>query len=102
MSEKWKEKLTGLRNEINRLLKEHPEIKAAGKGHNKTDKEIKNLLKLLENTCKQTKLSDDDLMDILNSIVVLSQMTSSQTLINVVQRRADYLWELHESFMKRR
>ena len=102
LKDRWKEELKNLHKEVSDLLKADPSLKDKKRCHSKIDKEINGLLKLVENISKQTRISDEDVMDILNAIVLLSQMTASQALINIIQRRADYLWELHAEFLKHR
>jgi len=100
MSEKWRAELLGLQHDIRSLMAADDTLKRKNKRCTKPLKEVNRLLKLTENINKQSSISDQDVMDILNSIVALSQMTTSQTLINIIQRKADYFWDLHAVFLK--
>ncbi|MBP5594664.1 MAG: hypothetical protein J6Y02_04720 [Pseudobutyrivibrio sp.] len=102
MSEKWRAELLGLQHDIRSLVAADSTLKQKNRRSSKPLKEVNHLLKLTDNINKQSSISDQDVMDILNSIVALSQITTSQTLINIVQRRADYFWDLHAGFLKLR
>ena len=100
MSEKWRAELLGLQHDVRSLVAADDTLKRKNKRSSKPLKEVNHLLKLVDSITKQPGISDQDVMDILNSIVALSQITTSQTLINIIQRRADYLWDLHAEFLK--
>ena len=100
MSEKWRAKLLELQHDIRSLVAADDTLKQKTRRSSKPLKEIDKLLKLTDSINKQPGISDRDVMDLLNSIVALSQMTTSQTLINIIQRRADYFWDLHAGFLK--
>ena len=100
MSEKWRAELAELQHDIRSLMAADVTLKQKNKRSCKPLKEVNHLLKLTDSINRQPGISDQDVMDILNSIVALSQMTTSQTLINIIQRRADYFWDLHADFLK--
>lgn len=100
MSEKWRAKLLELQHDIRSLVAADDILKQKNRRSSKPLKAINKLLKLTDSINRQPGISDRDVMDLLNSIVALSQMTTSQTLINIIQRRADYFWDLHAGFLK--
>lgn len=101
---KWKEKLNLLKIGIREA------ISIDNKLEGKLKKEIgrtsvshlRKLLKLIDECLGQPSISDQDIMDILNTLVAITQTTASQSLINLLQSKADYLWELHFELMKRK
>lgn len=100
---KWKEKLRDLKIELNELVEKDSLFKKRkGKGGNRASGDIKKLLNIIKECEKQPDISDHDVMDILNTIVAITQISTSQHLTNIVQRKADYFWELHFDFMKKR
>ena len=100
MSEKWRAELSELQHDIRSLVAADDTLKRKNKRSSKPLKEVNHLLKLADSITKQPGISDQDVMDVLNSIVALSQITTSQALINIIQRRADYFWDLHAGFLK--
>ena len=101
---KWKEKLNLLKIGIREAIsiddklegKLKKEMGRASVSH------IRKLLKLIDECLGQPSISDNDIMDILNTIVVITQTTASHALINLLQSRVDYLWELHFELMKKK
>lgn len=100
---KWKEELNLLKTGIREAISIDGKLKGKLKkeGGRTSASNIRKLLKLIDEYLGQPSISDRDVMGILNTIVPITQTTASQSLINMLQCRADYLWELHFELMKR-